>query len=166
MGTCHLVAVFNADIGQKLTGHNGHKPKRPRPKRPQTETATNRNGHKPKRPQTGKARNWNGHKPKRPQTETATNQNGHKPKRPQTGKATRDDIPIYCKAHVWLLGYRIRTLKWAVERMFSQATLKISNKRKCVVSSYLQNKFCTEMTHDMVLTITVFPQQYQQYMNK
>ena len=80
-----------------VTGHNGHKLKRPQPKRPQTgtattETATNRNGHKPKRPQTG----------------TATNRNGHRPKRPQTETTTQNDIPIYCKAHVWPLGYRIR----------------------------------------------------------
>ena len=38
-------------------------------------------------------------------TITATNQNGHnwnshKTKRPQTGTATRDDNPVYCKAHV------------------------------------------------------------------
>ena len=52
---------------QMDSGHNGHKPKRPKPKRPQTGTATNRNGHKPERPQT-----------ERPQTETATNRNGHK----------------------------------------------------------------------------------------
>ena len=71
-----------------VTGHNGHKPKRPQPKRPQTETATNRNGHKPERPQTGTATNRNGHRPKRPQTETATNRNGHKPERPQTETAT------------------------------------------------------------------------------
>ena len=55
-----------------VTGHNGHKRKRPQPKRPQTETATNRNGHKPKRPQTGTATNRNGRRPERPQTETAT----------------------------------------------------------------------------------------------
>ena len=30
-----------------VTGHNGHKPKRPQPKVPQTETVTNRNGHRP-----------------------------------------------------------------------------------------------------------------------
>ena len=70
------------------SGHNGHKPKRPKPKRPQTEMATNRNGHKPKRPQTGTATDRKGHKPKRPQTETATNRNGHKPERPQSETAT------------------------------------------------------------------------------
>ena len=64
----------------KVTGHNGHKPKRPQPKRPQTETATNRNGHKLERPKPETATDRNGHKPKRPQTETATNRNGHKPK--------------------------------------------------------------------------------------
>ena len=70
-------------VMQSDSGHNGHKPKRPKPKRPQTETATNRNGHKPKRPQTGTATDRNGHKPKRPQTGKATNRNGHKPERPQ-----------------------------------------------------------------------------------
>ena len=65
------------------SGHNGHKPKRPKPKRPQTETATNRNGHKPKRPQTGTATNRKGHRPDWPQTGTVTNRNGHKPERPQ-----------------------------------------------------------------------------------
>ena len=79
-----------------VTGHNGHKPKRPQPKRPQTETATNRNGHKPERPQTGTATNRNGHKPERPQTGTATNRNGHKPKRPQTGTATNRNGHISC----------------------------------------------------------------------
>ena len=70
------------------SGHNGHKPKWPKPKRPQTETATNRNGHRPKRSQTETATNRNGHNPERPQTESATNRNGHKPKWPQTGTAT------------------------------------------------------------------------------
>ena len=41
-----------ADINSMDSGHNGHKPERPKPKRPQTETATNRNGHRPERPQT------------------------------------------------------------------------------------------------------------------
>ena len=59
------------------SGHNGHKPKRLKPKRPQTEIATNRNGHRPGRPQTETATDRNGHKPKRPQTGTATNRNGH-----------------------------------------------------------------------------------------
>ena len=63
-----------------------------KPKRPQTETTTGRNGHKPKWSQTGTATTRNGHKPKRPQTEMqtgtatnrkATNRNGHKPERPQ-----------------------------------------------------------------------------------
>ena len=62
--TCRFVTL---SLLHPVTGHNGHKPKRPQPKRPQTETATNRNGHKPKRPQTGTATNR-----KRPQTETAT----------------------------------------------------------------------------------------------
>ena len=70
------------------SGHNGHKPKRPKPKRPQTETATNRNGHRPKRPQTETATNRNGHRPERPQTETATDRNGHKQERLQTETAT------------------------------------------------------------------------------
>ena len=55
----------------RVTGHNGHKPKRPQPKRPQ-----------PKRPQTKKATDRNGQKPKQPQAGMATNQNGHKPKWP------------------------------------------------------------------------------------
>ena len=67
---------------RQVTGHNGHNPKRPQPKRPQTGMATDRNGHKPERPQTGTATNLNGHRPERPQTETATDRNGHKPKRP------------------------------------------------------------------------------------
>ena len=71
-----------------VTGHNGHKPKWPQPKRPQTETATNRNGHRPKRPQTETATNRNGHKPERPQTRKATNRNGHRPERPQTETPT------------------------------------------------------------------------------
>ena len=63
-----LAMVFLTD-----SGHNGHKPKRPKLKRPQTKMAT-----------TGTATDRNGHKPKRPQTGTATDRNGHKPKRPQT----------------------------------------------------------------------------------
>ena len=94
----HLNQTNNEPVDWQVTGHNGHKPKRPQPKRPQTGTATNRNGHKPKRPQTewpqtgtatkperpqtGRATNRNGHRPERPQTETATDRNGHKPKRP------------------------------------------------------------------------------------
>ena len=80
----------------RVTGHNGHKPKWPQPKRPQTETATNRNGHKPERPQTETATNRNGHRPERPQTETATNRNGHKPERPQTETATNRNGHISC----------------------------------------------------------------------
>ena len=60
------------------SGHNGHKPKQPKPKRPQTKMATNRNGHRPEWPQTETATDPNGHKPKRPQSVTATNRNGHK----------------------------------------------------------------------------------------
>ena len=75
--------VYRIHISCMVSGHNGHKPKRP-----QTETAINRNGHKPKRPQTGTATNRKDHKPKRPQTEKATNRNSHKPKRPQIEKAT------------------------------------------------------------------------------
>ena len=45
-----------------VSGHN--KPKLPKPKRRQTETAINRKGHKPKQ-----ATDWNGHKQKRPQGE-------------------------------------------------------------------------------------------------
>ena len=69
----------------RVTGHNGHKPKRQQPKRPQTGKATNRNGRKPK---TGMATNRKGHRPKRPQTETATNRNGHRPRQPKTKTAT------------------------------------------------------------------------------
>ena len=76
--------LHNVCIPYTFSGHNGHKPKRSKSKWPQTEKATNRNGHKPKRRQTEKATNRNGQKPKRPQTETATDRNGHKPKRPQT----------------------------------------------------------------------------------
>ena len=66
------------EISPSVSGHKGHKPERPKTKRPQTEMATNRNGYKPERSQTGMATNRNGHKSKRPQTETATNQHGHK----------------------------------------------------------------------------------------
>ena len=86
-----------------VTGHNGHKPKRPQPKRPQTETATNRNGHRPERPQTETATDRNGHKPERPQTETATDRNGHKPKRPQTGTATNRNRHNY----IWFSGLQM-----------------------------------------------------------
>ena len=55
----------------KVTGHNDHKPKWPQLKGSQTETAINWNGEKPKRPQTEAATN-----PKGPLTETATNRNG------------------------------------------------------------------------------------------
>ena len=68
--------------------HNAHKLKWPRPKRPQTEMATNRNDHRPKWPQIEMATDWNSHKPKRPQTGTATNRKDHKLKRPQTEMAT------------------------------------------------------------------------------
>ena len=91
-----LLSSNIVNIFGEVTGHNGHKPKRPQPKRPQTETATNRNGHRPKRPQTGTATNRNGHKPERPQTGTATGRNGHKPKRPQTGTATDRNGRISC----------------------------------------------------------------------
>ena len=75
--------------------HNGHNPKWPKPKRPQTETATNRNGHRPK-----------GHKPKRPQTETATDRNGHKPKRPQTETVINRNRRNY----IWFSGLQICVL--------------------------------------------------------
>ena len=50
IGGLHPTAI------RRVSGHNGHKPKRSKPKRPQTETATNwtatdRKEHKPKRPQ-------------------------------------------------------------------------------------------------------------------
>ena len=79
-----LQNIFGTDVPVKLdlfhavkrlsqvTGHNWHNPKRPQPKWPQTEMATNRNGHKPERPQTEMATNWNGHKLEWPQTEMAT----------------------------------------------------------------------------------------------
>ena len=113
VGSNITIATKKQSTTQPLTGHNGPKPKRPQPKRPQTGMATNRNGHKPKRPQTGTATtetatDRNGHEPKGPQTETATDQKSHKPKRPQTGTTTQDDIPIFCKARVWPLGYKIR----------------------------------------------------------
>ena len=85
---CIITSTKTLYIFAKVSGHNGHKPKRPKPKRTQTETDTDRNGHKPKRTQTEKATNRNGHKPERPQTETDTDRNGHKPKRPQTETAT------------------------------------------------------------------------------
>ena len=71
--------LHNVCITYVVSGHNGHKPKRSKPKRSQNEIASDRNGHRPKRPQTETATNRNGHKPKRPQIETATNRNGHKP---------------------------------------------------------------------------------------
>ena len=75
------VAVPHTELTKDMvTGHNGHKPKRPQQKRSQTETATNRNGHKQKWPQTEMATNQKGHRPKQPQTETATNRNGHSQK--------------------------------------------------------------------------------------
>ena len=86
--TLMVVNVNCNRLSEMVTGHNGHKPKRPQPKRPQTETATNRNGHKLERPQTETATNRNGHKPKRPQTGTATNRKGHRPEWPQTKTAT------------------------------------------------------------------------------
>ena len=91
-----LFSIFNlkypGNIVLAFDGHNGHKPERRKPKRPQTETAINRNGHRPERPQTKAATNRNGHRPERPQTEMATNRNGHKPERPQTGTATNKNI--------------------------------------------------------------------------
>ena len=58
----HTCSVAFWHINDMASGQNGHKPKRPKPKQPQTETATDRNGHKPKWPQT-----------KRPQTKMDTN---------------------------------------------------------------------------------------------
>ena len=55
-----MLYINSAAISLPVTGHNGHKPKRPQPKRPQTGKATDRNGHKPKRPQTETATDWNG----------------------------------------------------------------------------------------------------------
>ena len=80
---------------ETVAGHNGHKPNRPQPKRPQTGTATNRNGHKRGRPQTETATNRNGHEPKKPQTETATNQISHKPERPH------EMIHQYIAGHIY-----------------------------------------------------------------
>ena len=82
-----------------------------KPKRPNTEMATNQKGHKPKcNINTSKNTililslilsgvgsicifftDRNDHKPKRPQRETTTDQNGHKQKRPQTGTATKQN---------------------------------------------------------------------------
>ena len=67
-GTCFLVWLGTRFLVIMATNRNGQ----------------NLSGHKPKRPQTETATNWNSHKQERPQTETATNRNGHKPKRPQT----------------------------------------------------------------------------------
>ena len=55
-----------------------NKPKWPKPKQRQTETATDWNGHKPKWPRTWMATNQNSHRLKLPQTKMATNRNGHK----------------------------------------------------------------------------------------
>ena len=106
-----------------VTGHNGHKPKWPQPKRPQTGTATNRNGHKPERPQTETATGRNGYKSKRPQTGTATNRNGHRPEGPQTETATdrkghkpkrphqlQDNFMTMRPATIW------RRICWAIYR--------------------------------------------------
>ena len=104
--TCGFPSQRDSNTDALDSGHNGHKPKRPKPKRPQTVTATDRNGHNQKRPQTGTATNRNGHKPKRPQTGTATNRNGHKPERPQTGKATNRNRHNY----IWFSGLQICVL--------------------------------------------------------
>ena len=74
-GLLPLIARF---MGPTVTGHNGHKPKRPQPKRPQTEMSTNRKGHKPERPQ----------------TETATNRNDHKPKLSRNVYILKENIDI------------------------------------------------------------------------
>ena len=52
-------------VHPKVSGLNGYKPEWPQPKRPQTETATTRNGHKPTRSQTETVTNRNGHKQER-----------------------------------------------------------------------------------------------------
>ena len=79
----------------RVTGHNGQKPKRPQSKRPQTETATSRDGHRPKRPQTEMATDWNGHKPKLPQTEKSTYRKDHKPKWPHDMISQYIAMPMY-----------------------------------------------------------------------
>ena len=61
MSTPNKNAWCAVQIFKKVTGHNGHKPKRPQTERPQTGTATIQKGHRPKRAQTGKATNRNGH---------------------------------------------------------------------------------------------------------
>ena len=61
-----VITAINRN-GQNLIGH--------KPKRPQTETATDRNGHKLERPQTELATDRKGHRPKRPQTERTQNIN-------------------------------------------------------------------------------------------
>ena len=106
MTDIYLENVYGMLVYRLDSGHNGHKPKWPQPKRPQTGTATNRNGHRPTRPQTEMATDRNGHKPKRPQTGTATNQNGHKPERPQTGTATNRNRHNY----IWFNGLQICVL--------------------------------------------------------
>ena len=62
--------IFGNRDSIRVTGQNSQKPKRPQPKRSQTDKAPNRNGHRPKRPQSETDTNWNGHRPERPQTET------------------------------------------------------------------------------------------------
>ena len=86
---------------------------------------TGHNGPKPKRRQ-----------PKRPQTEKAFDRIGHKPKRPQIGTATRDDIPIYCQAHVRFLGYRINFVWVARSQRYVMKTNNFSWLRLQIYSSY------------------------------
>ena len=109
-GIFYYVTVYSSNAMHAIvaqdSGHNGHKPNRPKPKRPQTETATDRNGQKLKRQQTGTATDRNSHKPKRPQTGTATDQSGHKPKRPQTVTATNRNR----QNCIWFSGLQIFAL--------------------------------------------------------
>ena len=122
------------------TGHNGHKPKRPQPKRTQTETATNRKGHKPERPQTELATNRNGHKPERPQTETATDRNGHGPERPQTEAATDRNGHKPKRPHqLSPLGRKYAPLKWVkIGRVMTWRRIDDRPVREAVMSSFTQ----------------------------
>ena len=71
-GTQQQFQNINKAASICISGHNSHKPKQPKPKQPQTETATERKDHRTKWPQMEMATDRNGHKPKRPQTD------GHK----------------------------------------------------------------------------------------
>ena len=151
-----IISKFNANSSmiqiyvEMVTGHNGHKPKRPQPKRPQTETATNqkatnRDGHGPKRPQTGAATKRNGHKPKRPQTETITDQNGYKPKRPQTGAATNRNGHISCHPSVVT---RINMMEKVPHNFFIESRIFVCYRilNKCTIRFFVNTLPCLMRT--------------------